>query len=113
MISAQLVLTKSQAATSESRTLWVESLSNISEYWRIRCEADTAQLKHVRKLNLARFGPDESVEARIGQFAAKWELVGAAVEPQLHHFCRLTSCRPISVSFHSLFRSIRITCGLS
>jgi hypothetical protein len=54
--------------------------------------------KAVRKHNLEILHIDEEMEAIVGQFARKWEVVHSEASPELYNMCGISYCRPISMS---------------
>lgn len=95
-----------QAYNKETRDEWMRRMKKLIKYWKLRTAADVRDLKAVRMSNLKQLNIDEEMEARIGQFARKWEVSRSDASPDLYNMCRLTSCRTITMA-GMLYRKAR------
>ncbi|KAI1909226.1 hypothetical protein LOZ61_005093 [Ophidiomyces ophidiicola] len=92
------LVVKFRAYNAQARHEWVQSLTQLSEYWKARTKEDITLLKRVRRRNLKRLEIDEAQESSVGQFAEKWEVSKADASPELFHTCGMSGCRLIKMS---------------
>lgn len=103
-----------QAFDVEMKKEWMRRLRDLIRYWKHRHVADMELYKTVRRQNLERLQIDEEMEAVVGQFARKWEVIKAYASPELYNMCGISCCRTIHLSGplyrkpkrHSLFASV-------
>jgi len=87
-----------QSYNKATKKEWINRLTDIVRYWKLRTAADIELLKMVRHTNLTELQIDEEMESFIGQYAKKWEVTRAQASPELHHMCGISCCRTITVS---------------
>lgn len=92
------LIVRLQTYNQETRDAWVTRLRKLVKYWKLRIKADMDLFKAVRKHNLEILHIDEEMEAIVGQFARKWEVVHSEASPELYNMCGISYCRPISMS---------------
>lgn len=87
-----------QAFSKETRKKWVQSLRDISEYWKLRTTEDMGIYRQVRQSNLDNLNIDEEMESFIGLEGQKWEVSRSVASPELFHMCGISCCRQVTVS---------------
>lgn len=92
------LIVRLQAYNEETKKEWVKRLRELIKYWKLRTAADSNLFKAVRQANLDHLKIDEEMEAVVGQFARKWEVLKTEASPQLYHMCGIGCCRPITMS---------------
>ena len=88
-----------QAYNLDTRREWMRRLRDLIKYWKLRTEEDTNSLKEMRAENLKMIRVDRGNESRYSDWIQNYQLVEAVSTPAMYHFCRLSSCRTISVHF--------------
>ena len=98
IVLANDLVIRLQAFDETTKNAWVQRLKALVKYWKLRTNEDMAAFKDVRRANLDKLKISEEMEAAIGQFARKWEVVKSDASPQLYHMCGIGCCRPITMS---------------
>ena len=86
-----------QASNLEARKEWMRRLRDLIKYWKRRAEEDLNSLKEMRMENLKIIKVDRGNESRFDDWIQPYQLVEAVSAPGMYHFCRLSSCRTMSV----------------
>lgn len=87
-----------QSYNLEARREWMRRLRDLIKYWKLRLQEDIKSLKEMRTQNIEMIKIDGGNESRFGDWIRPYQLVEAVSAPGMYHFCRLSSCRAISVS---------------
>ena len=85
-----------QAYDEKTKDEWMHRLRKLIRYWKLRLKDDMLYLKSIRDENLERLGIDEEMEASLGQYASKWEVVRSVASPKIFHMCGISCCRAIT-----------------
>ncbi|KAI9839103.1 MAG: hypothetical protein M1837_002242 [Sclerophora amabilis] len=100
------LIVRLEAFDQETKKEWIYRLRNMSQYWRLRSDADLDLMKATRQTNLDRLNIDEELESYIGQFGQKWEVSRSVASAELYNMCPASSCRTITLS-GNLYRKAR------
>ncbi|RMD44526.1 hypothetical protein DV735_g539, partial [Chaetothyriales sp. CBS 134920] len=87
-----------QAASKDTRKVWIKRLRELIKYWKRRTTADVNTFKSVRRINLERLHIDEEMEANLGQFGHKWEVNRSEASPEIYHMCGISNCRAVTLA---------------
>jgi hypothetical protein len=86
-----------QSYNMELRREWMRRLRDLVKYWKLRLAEDIASLKEMRERNLRTIRIDPGNESGFDDWIQKYQLIDSVSAPEMYHFCRVASCRTISV----------------
>lgn len=82
-----------KADSPETRSVWMERLQHMSEYWKLRHSEDVLRLKYLKEKNMALLNIREGDEADFVANAASWELSKGKADPQIYNINSLALLR--------------------
>ena len=109
MVLKNGLVVRLQAYNEETKKEWMSRLEDLVSYWKQRLIDTMNEFKGVRSRNLHQLDIDEEQEARVGQFAKKWEVSRAEASPRLFHMCGISLCRAVTVKKPSQIFSLPLT----